>query len=122
MKLVRLISLTLLVVVTAPAQQTERLIQAVGAGQSLGYEPKGIAALEALLPEGLDVNAADPAGWADVVRFLLDFGADVRLCDVESRSALDYVSPNRSAEIERLLVAAGTPPRSGKSGRLVGDA
>ena len=35
---------------------------------------------------------------------------------------MDYVSPTRSAEIEKLLAAAGTPPRSGKSGRLVCDA
>ncbi|MDA1314502.1 MAG: ankyrin repeat domain-containing protein [Acidobacteria bacterium] len=216
--------LSLLATFCAPAQQADRLIQAVVAGHSLGNEPKGIAALEALLAEGLDVNAADSAGWTalmqaclegrprivallvkhgadvnasqakfgtplmiasglsivrrrveniekrglpeswkaqelaapleiatilvqagarvsaqhhdgrtalmnaaqlgwtDLVRFLLDSGADVSLRDAEGRSAMDYVSSTRAAEIEQLLVAAGAPQRSGKSGRLVCDA
>ncbi len=224
MNLLRLVALTLLVVAAAAAQQAERLIQAVAVGHSLGNEPKGIAALEALLAEGLDVNAADSTrwtalmeaclegrpgivdflvargadantsqvkfgtplmiasgvwivrrrveniekrglpeswkarqlaaplemartlvkagalvnvqrpdgrtalmnaamiGWTDVVHFLLASGADVRLLDTEGRSAMDYVSATRSTEIEKLLAAADTPPRSGKSGRLICDA
>ena len=86
-----------------------------------------------LVRAGAEVNArhadgrtalmnATRLGWTDVVRFLLDSGADVRLRDGEGRSAMDYVSPTRAAEIERLLMAADTPPRSGKSGRVVCDA
>lgn len=224
MNLLRPVALTLLVVGAATAQQAERLVQAVAAAHSIGNEPKGIAALEALLAEGLDVNAADSArwtalmeaclegrpgivdflvargadvnasqpkfgtplmiasgvwivrrrieniearglpeswkdgqlaaplgmartlieagarvnvqrsdgrtalmnaamiGWTDVVQLLLASDADVRLLDTEGRSAMDYVSTTRSAEIEKLLAAAGTPPRSGKSGRLICDA
>jgi ankyrin repeat protein len=230
----RLTIVSLLVIAAAPAQQAgrpiqadgqaDRLIQAVVAGHSLGNEPKGVAALEALLAGGLDVNAADSAGWTalmqaclegrplivdflvkhgadvnasqakfgtplmiasglwivrrrvenigkrglpeawkarelaapleiatilvqagaqvnarhldgrtalmnavqlgwtDLVRFLLDSGADVNLRDAEGRSVIDYVTPTRDTEIEQLLVAAGAPPRSGKSGRLICDA
>ncbi len=224
MTLLRLAFVALLLVAPAAAQQAERLIEAVAVGHSLGNEPKGIAALEALLADGLDVNAADSVGWTalmgaclegrarivdflvkrgadvnasqpkfgtplmiasgvwivrrrveniekrglpesrkaqqlaaplemartlveagalvnaqhqdgrtalmnavmmgwtDVVQFLLAEGADVRLRDIQDRSVIDYVSAVRSPEIEGFLAAAGAPPRSGDSGRLVCDA
>ena len=74
MNLLRLAIFTLLVVGTAAAQQADHLIQAVVAGHSLGNEPKGIAALEALLAEGLDVNAADSAGWTALMQACLKDG------------------------------------------------
>jgi ankyrin repeat protein len=103
MNLIRITLFTVLAIAPAAAQQAERLIEAVAAGHSLGNEPKGIAALEALLSDGLDVNAADSVGWTAlmdaclegrprIVDFLVKRGADVNLSQVKFGTPLMIAS------------------------------
>jgi len=72
------------------AQQHPSVIDAVGKSHAVGREPAGVAAVLGALEAGGDVNERDKTGWtplmyaclecrADVVKLLLDRGADVAL-------------------------------------------
>ena len=72
-----------------------------------------------LLAHGVDVNyqdaehgasalqAASQSGQADIVRILLDRGADVNLSNKEGSTALMAASFNRHQDIVKILLAAG---------------
>jgi hypothetical protein len=85
-----------------------------------------------LISRGANVNAPDihgrtplmmaaMQGWPDAVRSLLDAHASVNARDRAGHTVLDFVDPEES-ELVRMLKAAGAPPPSGHSGRLVCDA
>src|SRR5690606_4966362 len=83
-----------------------------------------LAAVQALISEGLDVNAKDsdlrltPLHYAaagehiDVVRYLLDAGADVNAIEpaVAGDTPLGHVAQNCSLAMARALLDAGANP------------
>jgi hypothetical protein len=82
-----------------------------------------------LIAHGAEVNTADAAGrtplmmaamqgWPEVVRELIAAHSAVNARDREGRVALDYADDSTAA----LLQQAGSPARSGRSGRTVCDA
>lgn len=85
-----------------------------------------------LIRHGADLNAADIHGrtplmmavmqsWPEAVRALLDARANVDARDRSGRTVLDFVDPEETKVI-RMLKAAGAPPPSRHSGRVVCDA
>jgi len=61
-------------------------------------------------------------GHTSEVKELLAAGADVKARDKEKRLAIDYASPREHPEIVEMLKKAGSPPPTGRSGRLLCDA
>jgi hypothetical protein len=64
---------------------------------------------------------ASMLGWTDVVRVLINAGANVKVKDTRGRTAIDYANPSEISLVS-LLRAAGSPEPSGRSGRTICDA
>jgi ankyrin repeat protein len=84
------------------------------------------------ISHGANVNTADAYGrtplmmaamqnWPEAVRALLDAHASVGARDHAGHTVLDFVDPEER-QLVRILTAAGAPPPSRHSARLVCDA
>ena len=98
---------------TATAFQRPSVIDAVHKGHAVGHEQDGINAVREALDAGGDVNERDNSGWtplmhaalecrAQIVKLLLDRGADARLRAKSARST-SFTDHGQSA----LTIAAG---------------
>jgi Ankyrin repeats (many copies)/Putative peptidoglycan binding domain/Ankyrin repeat len=93
----------------AVAQQRPSVIDAVHKGHAVGHESDGVEAVGKALAAGGDVNERDTNGWTplmhaclecrpEIVRLLLERGADVRLRASRARATL-FVDHGQSALI-----------------------
>jgi hypothetical protein len=94
------------------AQQHSSVIDAVSKGHAVAHEDEGVEAVRAALLADGDVNERDKSGWtplmhaalecrANIVRLLLDHGADVKLSS--DTGGTKFVDTGQTA----LLVASG---------------
>lgn len=85
-----------------------------------------------LIRHRADVNLSDIHGrtplmmaamqsWSEVIRALLDDHANIKARDRAGRTVLDFADP-AATQVIAILKAAGAPPPSGHSGRVVCDA